>query len=188
MQELVRTVPPGTEGTAGAVARAADRWVLSWGEPVVLLWTAPFRTINGYGLFRSMTVERPEIVVEGSRDGVTWTAYAFKWKPGDPARAPRFVAPHMPRLDWQMWFAALNPRRAGHWLTGLMHGILRGSPDVLALLDDNPFADEPPRYVRLLYYKYRFATPAERRDQDVWWTREFSASLTPAITLEQLER
>jgi len=188
VQELVRTVPRGTEGTAGAMARAADRWVVSWGEKTVLRHTAPFRTINGYGLFRSMTIERPEIVVEGSRDGVTWTAYAFKWKPGDPARPPRFVAPHMPRLDWQMWFAALNPRGAQHWLTGLMRGILRGSPDVLALLDDDPFEGNPPRYVRLLYYKYRFATPEERRDQSVWWTREFSGSLTPGITLEQLER
>ena len=69
-----------------------------------------------------------------------------------------------------------------------MRGILRGSPDVLALLDDNPFADEPPRYVRLLYYKYRFATPEERREQGVWWTRELSTQLTQPITLEQLER
>jgi len=188
VEELVRTVPPGTEGTAGTMAAAADRWLLRLSGPAILRRTAPFRTINGYGLFRSMTIERPEIVVEGSRDGNTWTEYAFKWKPGDPARPPRFVAPHMPRLDWQMWFAALNPNRAQHWLTGLMRGILRGSPDVLALLDDDPFADDPPRYVRLLYYKYRFATPAERREQNVWWTRELSSHLTQPITLEQLER
>ncbi len=186
--ELVRTVPPGTRGVAGAMAGAADRWLLSWAQPGVLQQTRPFRTINGYGLFRSMTTERPEIEVEGSRDGVTWTAYPFKWKPGDPTRAPGFVQPHMPRLDWQMWFAALNPRRAEPWLTGLMGGILSGSPDVLALLDDDPFTGDPPRYVRLLYYKYNFATPAERRDRGVWWTRELSGPLTPPLTLEQLGR
>lgn len=185
VSELVRTVPAGTGGIAGAAAAAAERTVLAWGEPAVLARTAPLRTINGYGLFRAMTTERPEIVVEGSRDGVTWAAYEFKWKPGDPARRPRFVAPHMPRLDWQMWFGALNPRRAGPWLEGLMRGILRGSPEVLGLLGVDPFPDAPPRYVRLVYYKYRFATPAERRDEGVWWTRERLGELTAPIAREQ---
>jgi hypothetical protein len=187
LQEMARTVPPNTAGTAGELAELTRQKVLSWAEPEVLSRTAPFRTINGYGLFRSMTVERPEIVVEGSDDGVAWTPYAFKWKPGDPARRPPFVAPHMPRLDWQMWFAALNPRRAQHWLSGLIHGLLRGSPDVVGLLEDNPFDEAPPRYVRLLVYRYRFATPAERREGGVWWTRELSGPLTPPLDLKQFE-
>ena len=185
VREVVRTVPAGTAGTAGTVA-FAERWLLSWSRPSVLRWAGPFLTINGYGLFRAMTTERPEIVVEGSRDGTSWTAYAFKWKPGDPTHRPRFAAPHMPRLDWQMWFAALDPRRAGPWLEGLMGGILRGSPDVLGLLADNPFADDPPRYVRLVYYRYQFATPDERDAQGVWWTRELAGMLTPPITRQQL--
>lgn len=188
VQELARTVPPNTGGTAGELAEIARQKVLSWAEPEILSRTAPFRTINGYGLFRAMTVERPEIVVEGSDDGEKWKEYAFKWKPGDPARRPPFVAPHMPRLDWQMWFAALNPRRAQHWLTGLMHGLLRGSHDVVGLLEDNPFDEAPPTYVRLLFYRYRFATPEERRDRGVWWTRELSGQLTQPLSLEQFER
>ena len=71
-------------------------------------WLEPFRLVNGYGLFAVMTTGRPEIIVEGSDDGVTWHAYEFKWKPGDVHRRPWFVAPHQPRLDWQMWFAALS--------------------------------------------------------------------------------
>lgn len=185
--EMVRTVRPSAGELAG-LPRLADRWLLSWSEPTVLRWTAPFRTINGYGLFRAMTTERPEIVVEGSRDGISWTAYEFKWKPGDPAHRPRFVAPHMPRLDWQMWFAALNPRRAGSWLTGLMRGLLDASPAVLGLLAGDPFAGDPPRYVRLVYYRYHFASAAERRDQGVWWTREFAGTLTSAIERQQLMR
>jgi hypothetical protein len=93
----------------------------------------------------------------------------------------------MPRLDWQMWFAALNPRRAQHWLGGLMRGLLDGTPAVLGLLAEDPFAGEPPRYVRLAYYQYRFASPEERRGQGVWWTREFVGYLTPAVGREQLE-
>lgn len=186
VQELVRTVPPQGGGISAALAGGAKRWILSWSQPTVLRWTDPFRSINGYGLFRSMTTERPEIVVEGSHDGQTWVAYEFKWKPGDPARRPRFVAPHMPRLDWQMWFAALNPRRAEHWLAGLMRGILRGSPDVLGLLQGDPFPDDPPRYIRLMVYKYRFATPIERRDTGAWWERDLVGPLTPALSRKPL--
>ncbi len=69
---------------------------------------AAFRSANTYGLFMVMTTERPEILVEGSDDGIEWRAYEFRWKPGDPGRRPAFVAPHQPRLDWQMWFAALG--------------------------------------------------------------------------------
>ena len=71
---------------------------------------APFHLVGSYGLFADMTVDRPELVVEGSDDGVEWVPYGFKHKPGDPSRRPRFVAPHQPRLDWQMWFEALGPR------------------------------------------------------------------------------
>ena len=71
-------------------------------------WTAPFLSMNAYGLFRVMTTERPTFVIEGSRDGVVWKKYQFRWKPSDMTQRPRFVAPHQPRLDWQMWFAVLN--------------------------------------------------------------------------------
>src|SRR5262249_7058642 len=87
------------------------RW--SANHPFVRLyvWVAPFRSVNGYGLFRVMTTSRPEIIVEGSADGRTWQAYEFRHKPGDLRRRPDFVAPHQPRLDWQMWFAALSDVR-----------------------------------------------------------------------------
>src|SRR5207247_1182218 len=81
-------------------------------DHALLRAVAPLRSINGYGLFRVMTTERPEIVIEGSRDGVSWKEYEFRWKPGALTRRPRFSQPHMPRLDWQMWFAALNPQGA----------------------------------------------------------------------------
>ncbi len=149
-------------------------------------WVAPFRSVNGYGLFRSMTVERPEIAVEGSADGITWTEVPFRWKAGDPQRAPGFVQPHMPRLDWQMWFAALGPRAEAHWLFPLAQHLLEASPAVLGLLDDaNPFADEPPRFVRLVLYDYRFTTLAEGAD-GAWWRRELIAYLTEPIARDDL--
>jgi len=188
VREMVRTAPPdGIGGLTGKLLDGADRWILTWGRPYVLDWTGPFRTINGYGLFRSMTVARPEIVVEGSRDGSTWVEYEFKWKAGDPARRPEFVAPHMPRVDWQMWFAALNPRRAAPWLDGLMRRLLEGSPAVLGLLDENPFPDGPPRYVRLVYYRYEFSSAEQKREQGLWWVREQTGMLTRPISLAQLQ-
>jgi hypothetical protein len=87
-------------------------------------WFEPFRLVNSYGLFSVMTLERPEIMVEGSDDANTWQAYEFKWKPGDVKRPPRFVAPHQPRLDWQMWFAALGFYHNHPWVHSFLIRLL----------------------------------------------------------------
>ena len=142
---------------------------------------APLRSVNRYGLFAVMTTERPEIVVEGSRDGVEWRAYPFRWKPGDLRQRPPLVAPHMPRLDWQMWFAALSsPPR---WFASFLGRLLEGSPDVLALLGGNPFPGAPPRYVRALLYRYRMTDRRERRSTGNCWRRELVGVYFPPSSL-----
>ncbi len=151
------------------------------GGSAVLSRTDPLRTINGYGLFRIMTTERFEIVIEGSDDGITWNEYEFSWKPGDLARRPRFAAPHQPRLDWQMWFAGINPERNAYWLRRLADRLLEGSEPVLDLLADNPFPDQPPRYVRFVYYRYAFTDLPTKRRTGHWWARELLGTLTPPI-------
>ncbi|PYK01112.1 MAG: hypothetical protein DME23_04870, partial [Verrucomicrobia bacterium] len=133
---------------------------------------SPLRTVNSYGLFAVMTTTRPEIIVEGSNDGVTWLPYEFKWKPGEVKRRPAFVAPHQPRLDWQMWFAALGDYRREPWFMNFLVRLLQGSPEVLALLQTNPFPDPPPRSVRAVLYAYRFTDVATRRASGEWWRRE----------------
>jgi hypothetical protein len=150
---------------------------------VALAWLEPFRSINGYGLFRVMTTVRREIVIEGSDDGTTWQEYAFKYKPGDVRRRPGFVEPHQPRLDWQMWFAALSDADATPWFQGLLLRLLQGSAPVLRLLARNPFPERPPRYVRALLYDYRFTTAAERRATGAWWTRALLGTYSPAVSL-----
>jgi hypothetical protein len=145
---------------------------------------APLRIVNAYGLFAVMTTSRPEIVVEGSEDGVTWHAYEFRWKPGDPARAPRFAAPHQPRLDWQMWFAALSSERVTPWFTAFLTRLLEASPEVLTLLARDPFAGRRPRVVRALLYDYRFTTRAERAASGQWWSRRLVGLYHSAISLE----
>ena len=74
-----------------------------------------------------MTTERLEIVVEGSDDGQQWRAYEFPYKPGDVNRAPRWAAPYQPRLDWQMWFAALGDYRTNPWFVAFAERLLEGS-------------------------------------------------------------
>ena len=151
----------------------------AWAD-AVLAAVGPFRSVNGYGLFRVMTTERFEIVVEGSADGSTWREYPFRWKPGDPARAPGFVQPHMPRLDWQMWFAALDPRGNAHWLLPLAERVRDGDPIALGLLDDPPFPEAPPRFVRLMMYRFRFTTRGEAGG-GAWWIREQLGPMTEPL-------
>jgi hypothetical protein len=128
-----------------------------------------FHVTSSYGLFAVMTTERPELRVEGSRDGETWTPYAFRWKPGDPQRAPRFAGPHMPRLDWQLWFAALEGPDRVRWLQPFLSRLLQGRPEVLDLMAGDPFAGRPPRFVRIAVDDYHFTTRAERAESGAWW-------------------
>ena len=156
-----------------------------WPKPLEQLmeWLEPFRLVNSYGLFAVMTTERPEIVVEGSDDGVHWRAYEFKWKPGEVNRRPRFVAPHQPRLDWQMWFAALGTYAENRWFVNLCGRLLQGSPEVSGLLDDNPFGGRRPKYVRAELYVYHFTDAATRQKTGNWWSRELEGHYLPPISL-----
>jgi hypothetical protein len=108
---------------------------------------SPLGTINRYGLFAVMTTSRDEIQVEVSDDGTSWRPVRFKDKP-DSAGAS-FVAPDMPRLDWQMWFAALGPCRASPWFFAFAHRLLEGDAQVWHLLATDVPAQRP-RYLRSL--------------------------------------
>jgi hypothetical protein len=157
--QLITTLPPGGE----TVLRIAE----------------PFRIVNTYGLFAMMTTAREEIVIEGSDDGVTWKEYEFRYKPGNVYRAPPIVAPFQPRLDWQMWFAALGSYRENRWFINLMMRILQGEPGVLRLLSSNPFPKSPPHYVRAVTYDYTFTTFGDR----AWWTRKPLGTYLPPVSL-----
>ena len=116
-----------------------------------------------------MTTRRLEIEVQGSADGREWKTYAFRWKPGDPGRRPAFQQPHMPRLDWQMWFAALADWRSQQWFVRFLERLLQGSPPVLGLLEESPFPDE-------------------RRETGDWWHREPRGAYCPVMELGEDRR
>jgi hypothetical protein len=152
------------------------RW-LGWLE----MQARPLRIVNPYGLFAVMTVRRPEISIEGSDDGETWQEYTFRYKVSDPNRAPRQVAPHQPRLDWQMWFAALGSPPS--WMLALVMRLLEGSPEVLKLFARNPFPEHPPRYVRAVLHDYRMTDVETHRSTGAWWKREPLGLYLPPLSL-----
>lgn len=159
----------------------SPRWLARFAESL-----APFHPVSGYGLFRTMTTERPEIVVEGSRDGLSWFAYDFRWKVDGIDERPRFVAPHQPRLAWQFWFAALEGRydpasRNAPWIAALAAKLLEGDPGVRRFLRRDPFPDSPPRYLRARLMRYEFTTLPERQARGDWWKRVVVGEYLPEI-------
>ena len=89
--------------------------------------------VSSYGLFRRMTGVggRPEVVIEvaNKRNG-PWKELHFRYKPGNLTEAPQFVLPHQPRLDWQMWFAALGDYQHNPWFLSLLYRILESKCSV----------------------------------------------------------
>jgi len=146
-----------------------------------------FRIVNGYGLFRVMTKDRNEIIIEGSADGIDWQSYEFKWKPGGVKRAPGWCAPHQPRLDWQMWFAALGSYRQNPWFVQTVIALLHGKPRVAALFEESPFPESPPRYIRATLYRYRFTSAEEHRQTGAWWKRQALGEYLPSVSLEDVQ-
>lgn len=142
---------------------------------------SPLRSFNSYGLFAVMTKSRDEIAVEVSSDGREWFEWPFRYKPSDPRRAPRFIFPHMPRLDWQCWFAALGENSGSPWFGNLVFRLLEGSPPVVGLMGPSPLAGGVPLYARAVRYEVRFAPPGS----SAWWTRERKGLFFPVVSLKR---
>lgn len=139
-------------------------------------WTQAVRRFgvgNAYHVFPTMQTERIELQIEGSDDGETWLTYTLPWQPGALDRAPAFIVPHQPRLDWMMWFVPTQQPHMLHWFDLFLQRLWQGSPQVSALLAFNPFQEHPPRYLRILAYRYRFTSMAERNANGNWWQREY---------------
>jgi Lipase maturation factor len=149
----------------------------------------PLRLVNTYGAFGAVTRVRREVVLEGTDEpapgpATVWAEYQFKAKPGDPRRRPRQVAPYHLRLDWLLWFAAMSPPSAHPWMAMLVTRLLENDPATVKLLGRNPFPDHPPALVRARLYRYRFTTPAERRQSGAWWSRDLLGDYLPPLRLD----
>ncbi len=149
----------------------------------------PFHLVGTYGAFGSVTRDRYEVVIEGTRDAMVtsstrWLEYEFKAKPGDPSRMPPQIAPYHLRLDWLMWFAAMSPSPDDPWFFHLIQKLLEGDAATLGLMGRNPFPGAPPGYIRAQYYLYTFSTPEERRTTGRWWDRRLVNTYLRPVSLE----
>jgi hypothetical protein len=124
---------------------------------------------NVYHVFPNMQTQRQELTIQGSQDGVNWTDYRFRYKPNTAADRPRFIVPLHPRLDWMMWFVPTQNPAMRTWFEGFLWRLGEGSPTVVGLLANDPFAGQAPRYVRVLAYQFRFTTPEEKRQLGHFW-------------------
>lgn len=169
---------PTTVTLLAALRIAPPAWISHVIGPVL-----PLRSTNSYGLFSVMTTERPEITIEASEDGQTWTPYKFPYKMDANSDALPFLMPHMPRLDWQMWFAALEYRERGEppgWIMPLLARLQAGSPEVKWLLSRGGAAEFEPRFFRLRLDLLEFTSPSERKLTGHVW----KAEPLPGYTIE----
>ncbi|XP_055346674.1 lipase maturation factor 2-like [Paramacrobiotus metropolitanus] len=152
-----------------------------------------FNLVSGYGLFRRMTGTegRPELILEGSDDlEAGWKPYEFWYKPGKLDRPPPFLIPHQPRLDWQMWFAALSDQNSSPWVYNVAYRLLQAEPEVLRLIDPaSPFFKKPPKYIRGQLYKYWFTSIHDKdaktgNTTSDWWKRKLDREWLSPVSLE----
>lgn len=147
----------------------------------------PLDLVNTYGAFGSVGRERFNVVFEGtsdadSSDNANWKPYVYKGLPVLTDKRPPQIAPYQLRLDWQMWFAAMESPEEYPWTRFLIWKLLHNDAGALNLFAANPFPHAPPRYVRAVLYKYSFVRPG----QGGFWRRErLGLWLPPASVHDQ---
>jgi len=148
----------------------------------------PLNLVNTYGAFGSVGKERMNVVFEGTMDSVpddkaNWKAYPYKGLPVALDKASPQIAPYQLRLDWEMWFAAMSTPDEYPWTMTLVSKLLHNDPGAVGLFAGNPFPGRPPRYIRAILYRYKFAPPGNKEHQ--WWTRErIGDTWLPATSLQ----
>jgi hypothetical protein len=135
----------------------------------------PFDLVNTYGAFGTVGQERLNVVFEGtsdadSSDNAHWKPYLYKGLPVLLDKRPPQIAPYQLRLDWQMWFASMSTPDEYPWTLHLIWKLLHNDSNAVSLFAGNPFPNKPPRYIRAVLYRYRFAEPGN--PQGLWWNRE----------------
>ncbi len=204
VRSLIRELPP-KEGRLQTVLRNYDSFIFLFFSVIPLFstlhlgktvpeafrdasaWASPLRSFNSYGLFAVMTTKRFELEIEGSMDGRQWLAYQLPYKVAELEDAPPLVAPHQPRLDWQMWFASLGSIQQNHWLVSLTRQLLEGSHSVASLFAHDPFAGKAPKYIRIVRYEYFFTKHFQKKTEGIWWKRRITDLYLEPLTLMNFE-
>ncbi|HEX4420583.1 MAG TPA: lipase maturation factor family protein [Kofleriaceae bacterium] len=140
--------------------------------------------VNTYGAFGSVDMVRHELIIEGTRDPdpqtARWSAYELPCKPGDLARRPCVLGPYHLRLDWLIWFAAMQDEPRDPWLIHLVWKLLDGDRTIRQLIAVDPFDGAPPRYVRIRRFVYHL----QPYGAPTWWTRDGEQLWLPPVSLD----
>ena len=141
--------------------------------------------VNAYGAFGSIGKERGELVVQGTFDNeinenTEWKEYEFKAKPTNVNRKLPIIAPYQPRIDWQIWFAAMSIPEREPWLIHFVWKLLHNDKDALSLIKTNPFSDSQPNYIRIEYYKYEF----NKLSKEEVWKRTYVGTWLKPLSIE----
>ncbi|XP_051547301.1 lipase maturation factor 2-like [Myxocyprinus asiaticus] len=146
--------------------------------------------VGAYGIQHRMTSTegRPEIILEGSYDGLTWKEINLMYKTGNVNVAPAISGPHQPRLEWLMWQAAQDGHDQSPWFTGLVQRLLEGKPEVVSLLQVDetqyPFSKKPPALIKAKLYNYHFTYPVKDKSRrHDWWKRQYTGEFFPIVNL-----
>lgn len=165
-----------------------------------LRWLAPFRLVNGYGVFppHSAPPIRFTPVFEGSDDGVHWKQYGYRHMPSFPHDRPPFIAPYHARLDQWTYYVTMcmdssalcgslfpmsNPYAMYTRVTMfdlLVQRILEHDQNLLGFLGHNPFPDRAPKLVRVGVLALTPTRPSELRTTGRWWHVRRVCTLHPA--------
>ena len=151
----------------------ASNLVFNTKIPEAAHWVRNYGLGNPYHVFPTMQTERHELRIEGSYDGHNWQQYLFKYKPNEVTETPQFIVPHQPRLDWMIWFVPPRHPDMRYWFESFMFRLQQNDPSVTALLRHNPFDNKPPpKYLRVMVYRYRFTTEEEKAASGNYWKKQ----------------
>ena len=144
----------------------------------------PFELVNTYGAFGSVGSVRHELVIEGTMAAdphapdAEWRAYELPCKPGDVTRRPCVLGPYHLRLDWMIWFSAMDPQPEDPWIVHLVWKLLDGDRTVRELFAVDPFDGQAPRWVRIRRFVYHL----QPLGAPTWWTRDSEELWLPPVS------
>ena len=147
------------------------------------LYLQQYGLVNSYALFTNMTLYRDELVIEGSLDGQAWHPFLFKYKPGALDKTLGFLMPYHPRLDWQLWFVALNNKQVDYWFVSFLICLLQHQADVTGLLDQTPFETIPPKHIKVSRYRYEMTSLSTYKQTGLRWKRQYLNDYIPPLSL-----
>lgn len=148
-----------------------------------------FHLVNTYGAFGRVTRKRMEVILQATQDPVIgpltrWKDYEFKCKPGDPKRLPCLLSPYHYKIDWDIWFAAMESYQEHPWLVQLVGKLLKADAAALDLLASAPFGNFPPTFIRGELFEYRFAP----QNSGAIWERIDRGLYLPPLSMEAQKR